>query len=81
MKIRFGTIEMEIDTQEQLDELVMRYGNSTVVVVLQLSGKRRAKEARSRLRAPRLAGHLTEAARTARQQAIRNSEIRARDRI
>jgi hypothetical protein len=33
MKIRFGTIEMEIDTQEQLDELVMRYGNSTVVVV------------------------------------------------
>jgi hypothetical protein len=33
MKIRFGALEMEIETQAQLDELVMRYGPSTVVVV------------------------------------------------
>lgn len=33
MRIRIGALEIEVDTMEQLDELVMRYGGATVVVV------------------------------------------------
>jgi hypothetical protein len=32
MRIRIGSLEIEVDTMEQLDELVMRYGKATVVV-------------------------------------------------
>jgi hypothetical protein len=30
MKIRIGALEIEVDTTEQLDELVMRYGGAVV---------------------------------------------------
>lgn len=33
MKVRIGALEIEVDTKEQLDELVMRYGAATVAVV------------------------------------------------
>jgi len=32
MKIRIGAFEFEVDTREQLEELVMRYGGAAVVV-------------------------------------------------
>jgi hypothetical protein len=33
MKIRIGALEIEVNTKEQLDELVMRYGRAAVAVV------------------------------------------------
>jgi ribosomal protein L12E/L44/L45/RPP1/RPP2 len=33
MKVRIGALEIEVDTKEQLDELVMRYGGAAVAVV------------------------------------------------
>ncbi len=33
MKIRIGALEVEVDTKEQLDELIMRYGGAAVAVV------------------------------------------------
>jgi hypothetical protein len=36
MKIRFGANEVEVDTMEQLDELVLRYGGTTFAMKIRI---------------------------------------------
>jgi hypothetical protein len=36
MKIRFGALEIKVDSMEQLDELVMRYGGKTISMTARL---------------------------------------------
>jgi hypothetical protein len=36
MKVKFGANEVEVDTMEQLDELVLRYGGTTLSMKMRI---------------------------------------------